>query len=100
MTGDGKKAPVRSYITELATGKRSVRFMIRMTLEERARLEDMARQAGLNVSALKRHLLTVGPHAAVPEETENGGQRRRSAVVGSRQMIAGEKRPQGVSIHY
>lgn len=61
MTGDGKKAPVRSYITELATGKRSVRFMIRMTLEERARLEDMAKQAGLNLSALMRHLLTIGP---------------------------------------
>lgn len=57
MSGDGKKTPVRSYITELATGKRSVRFMIRMTLEERARLEEAARQAGLNLTALIRHRL-------------------------------------------
>ena len=60
MSSD-KKPPVRSYITELATGKRSVRFMIRMSSEERARLEEMARQAGLSLSALLRHLLTIGP---------------------------------------
>lgn len=61
MSDERKKRPVRSYISELARGKRSLRFMIRLSSEERERLEQRAKQAGLTLSSFIRHLLSLDP---------------------------------------
>ena len=61
MTDDDKKRPVRSYISEIARGKRSIHVTVRMSLDERKRFREKARQAGLNLSSFIRHLLTTDP---------------------------------------
>ncbi len=59
MTGDGKPRAVRSYISQLAKGKRSLRFIIRLSSQEREGLEEDARQEGLSLSSYVRRLLTI-----------------------------------------
>ena len=57
MTADGKDGPTRSDIADLSKGKRSLRFVIRMSTAERECFEDAAHQAGLTLSSFMRHLL-------------------------------------------
>ena len=59
MTDDGGRRPLRSFVSELAKGKRIVRFTVRMTEEERDDLEEEAEKEGLNLSAFIRRLLKV-----------------------------------------
>jgi hypothetical protein len=61
MSDEGKKRPVRSYIAELARGKRSLRFMIRLSSEEREHIERKARQTGLSLSAFMRRAAALVP---------------------------------------
>lgn len=57
MTTDGKEEPTRSDMADLGKGKRSLRFVIRMSNAEREGFEEAAHQVGLTLSSFMRHLL-------------------------------------------
>ena len=77
MTEEEKKSrPIRSFISELATGKRSFRLIVRMSLEERKRAKENARRVGLTLSSVIRYLVTLDPvpfrkmWRAIPDDAE------------------------------
>ena len=77
MTEEEKKSrPIRTYLSELASGKRSFRLIVRMNLEERKRAKENARRVGLSLSSVIRHLLTLDPGLfrrmwrGIPDDTE------------------------------
>lgn len=59
MKSDGGRRPLRSFVSELAKGKRIVRFTVRLTEEEMDSLEGEAHEEGLNLSAFVRRLLRI-----------------------------------------
>ena len=59
MNDDGGRRPLRSYVEQLAKGKRIARFTVRVTEEEKDDLEGEAHEEGLNLSAFVRLLLTI-----------------------------------------